>query len=150
MAPNSFPDNHAPRDASRRAFVGTLTSAVAVGFALQIIGCIEEDPVSSRVSTPEGNGNCALAKTAADRTGTVASNHGHVAVVTTAQQDAGTAFNLSIQGSANHNHTLSLTTQDVADLKAGLALTKASSNSGGHTHSVTFAAVNTSIRPPAC
>ena len=143
-------EDHEPRDASRRAFVATLTSAAAVGFALHIVGCIQEDPVSSGAPASGENGNCALAKAAADRTGTVASNHGHVAVVTTAQQDAGTAFNLSIQGTSPHNHTLALTTQDLADLKAGLALTKTSSSGGGHTHSVTFAAVNTSIWKPSC
>jgi hypothetical protein len=140
----------APRDASRRAFVGTLTSAVAVGFALQIFGCIEEDPVSSVPAKPDGNGTCALGKAAtADRSGTVASNHGHVALVTGTQQDTGTAFNLSIQGSAGHNHTLALTTQNLADLKAGLALTKTSSTDAGHSHSVTFAAT-TSIWRPGC
>jgi hypothetical protein len=136
-------------DMSRRAFIGTLTSAVAVGFAMQIIGCIQDDPASSS-GKPAGNGNCALGKTTADRSGTVGTNHGHTAVVTVAQQDAGIAFNLGIQGTAGHNHTLALTTQDVANLKAGLALTKTSSTDAGHSHSVTFAAVSTSIWQPGC
>ena len=151
MNPNAMNPQQTPHDTSRRAFIGTLTSALAVGFTMQIFGCIEEDPASSSPRNTNGNGNCALAKAAtADRTGTVASNHGHVAVVTGAQQDTGTAFNLSIQGTATHNHTLALTTQDITNLKAGLAVTKTSSTDSGHSHSVTFAAVNTSIIIPAC
>lgn len=143
------PASPAEAGMNRRQFLATLTSLAAVGFAMQVIGCIEDAPATATAGSA-GGGTCALAKAAADRSGTVAANHGHVAVVTTAQQDAGTAFDLSIQGTAPHNHTLSLTTQDLADLKAGAQVVKTSSTNSGHSHVVTFAAVTTSIRPPEC
>ncbi len=144
------PSNKTPHDASRRAFLATLTNVTAVGLGMHLIGCFTEDPASSTIAAaPDGKGNCGLAKTATDRTGTISFNHGHVAVVTTAQQDAGMAFNLDIEGSANHPHTVQLTEQDVADLKAGLQVSKTSSNNSGHTHTVTFAAA-TSIWKPNC
>jgi hypothetical protein len=149
--PLSDQDHIPDHNASRRAFLKTLTGAVAVGFAVQILGCTEE-PLSSD-GTGGNNGNCpqpssTLGKSAAtDRSGTVGSNHGHVALVTAAAQDAGQAFLLDITGSASHSHTVSLTTQDVANLKAGAALTKQSSTNG-HSHSVTFAMVTTSIHQP--
>jgi hypothetical protein len=136
---------------SRRAFLGFLTSAIGVTMVVNIIGCTTE-PATETVGNPTTGNGCpqpALAKPAADRpASTISSNHGHAATVTTAQQDAGTAFNLSIQGTSGHDHTLALTTQDLADLKAGAQLVKTSSNSSGHTHTVTFAAVVTSIARP--
>jgi hypothetical protein len=149
--PQSVPGHDAIHDAlqdsSRRKFLGTLTGALVAGLAIQILGCTE-DPVSSGSPAPgTGNGgNCALGKAAADRTGTVSANHGHVAVVTQAVQDAGVAHQLSIEGSAGHDHIVALTEADITALKAGSALTKTSSNVNSHTHTVTFAMV-TSIRP---
>jgi hypothetical protein len=150
---NSSQPNHGSNsgpDTSRRAFLRTLGGALAVGFAIQIIGCTEADPLSP---SPSGNdnGNCPqpgrLKKSAAtDRTGAVSSNHGHTAIVTAAAQDAGVAFVLNITGTASHSHTISLTAQDLTDLKAGLALTKQASTNG-HSHTVTFAAITTSILP---
>lgn len=145
----SRPDTAASHvDGGRRAFLTTLSGALVAAFVVQIVGCTSEDPVSAGTPAP-GPGNCGLGKVAADRTGTISSNHGHVAVVTTAQQDAGSAFNLSIQGTGTHDHIVALTAQDVAALKAGSQLVKTSSNVNGHTHTVTFTAVVTGIRP-AC
>lgn len=133
-------------DGGRRAFLATLSGALVATLVVQITGCNTADPVSSGAPPGDGN-NCGLGKVAVDRTGAISANHGHVAVVTTAQQDAGVAFNLSIQGSGNHDHIVALTTQDVAALKAGNQVVKTSSNVNGHTHTVTFTAVTTGIRP---
>jgi hypothetical protein len=134
------------QDASRRKFLGTLSGALVAGLVVQIIGCTGNDPVSSGSPGPGSGGDCALGKAAADRSGSISANHGHVAVVTQAVQDAGVAHQLSIEGSAGHDHIVSLTEADIAALKAGSQVAKTSSNVGGHTHTVTFAMV-TSIRP---
>lgn len=145
--PASRPDAAGPsHDGDRRRFLGTLASFVVAGLAVHIVGCTRTDPVSSGTPAPEG-GDCALGKAAVDRSGDISSNHGHEAVVTTAQQDAETAFDLNIMGSSGHNHTISLTSQDLADLKAGTEVVKTSSNVNGHAHTVTFAAMVTGIRP---
>jgi len=139
-------DGHVSPDAGRREFLGTLARFTIAGLVIGVVGCTTEPEVEAHLK-PIAGGGCpqpGLAKTAADRTGTIASNHGHVALVTTAQQD-GAAFNLSIQGSSGHDHTLALTTQDLADLKAGTLVVKTSSSSAGHTHVVTFAAVVTGL-----
>lgn len=137
-------------DNTRRKFLGTLTGALAAGLVVQILGCTEDPQYGAGPAPANG---CpqpgGLAKSALDRSGSVSSNHGHVATVTTAQQDTGTAFNLSIQGSAGHNHTLALTAQDLSNLKAGAQLVKTTvSNDGtGHSHTVTFAMVTAILRP---
>jgi|GEM_PF-4291657 len=143
-------NDRATPDAGRREFLGTLARFTIAGLVIGVVGCTTE-PETVAAAKPVAGGcpQPGLAKTAADRTGTIASNHGHVAVVTTAQQD-GAAFNLSIQGSSGHDHTLALTTQDLADLKAGLQVVKTSSSGGGHTHVVTFAAVVTALAPRPC
>lgn len=141
-------DDTVTLESGRREFLGTLARFTIAGLVIGLVGCTTE-PETESSAQPAPGGGCpqpGLAKPAADRSGTIASNHGHVAIVTTAQQD-GTAFNLSIQGSSGHDHTLALTTQDLADLKAGTQVVKTSSTGGGHTHVVTFAAVVTGLAP---
>jgi hypothetical protein len=149
------PSNQEPgtgTDHTRRAFLRTLGGALAVGFVVQILGCTEADPLSSP-TTGNNGGNCpqpnSMNKTAAtDRTGTVSSNHGHSAIVTAAAQDTGTAYSLSIQGSAGHNHTLAMTAQDLTNLKAGSQVVKTTASDGtGHSHTVTFAMVTSILNP---
>ena len=49
----------------------------------------------------------------ADVTGVIADNHGHSGVITGAQITAGNAVTLSIQGTAVHSHTVSITQADL-------------------------------------
>ena len=78
-----------------------------------------------------------------DITGTVSANHGHTAVVTAAQITATNAVALSIQGTAAHNHTLSLSQTDLQTLKNRQPCSRDSSSDvsatfGLHLHTVTF------------
>ena len=78
-----------------------------------------------------------------DITGTVSANHGHTATVTAAQITATNAFALSIQGSAAHNHTVSLSQTDLQTLKNRQPISRDSSSDvsatfGLHLHTVTF------------
>src|SRR5688572_15014273 len=41
-----------------------------------------------------------------DRTGSISANHGHEAVITSAQLTAGNAVTLDIRGTADHSHTV--------------------------------------------
>ena len=79
----------------------------------------------------------------ADVNGVISANHGHVAVVTTAQMTAGSALSLSIQGTAPHNHTLSLSQTDLQMLRNRQSVTHDSTSDpsntfGLHLHTVTF------------
>ena len=75
-----------------------------------------------------------------DATGSVNSNHGHTAVITSAQLSAGGALVLQIQGEGSHPHTVELTAADVRAIRDGVRVSKEStpSPSGSHAHTVTF------------
>jgi hypothetical protein len=75
-----------------------------------------------------------------DAVGTVASNHGHSAVVTAAQLSTADAIALQIQGSSSHTHTVELTSADLRAIRRGERVSKESglSPSGSHGHTVTF------------
>ena len=82
----------------------------------------------------------------ADVNGVISANHGHLAVVTSAQMTAGSAVSLSIQGTAAHNHTLSLSQTDLQMLRNRQSVTHDSTSDpsntfGLHLHTVTFTPV---------
>jgi hypothetical protein len=79
----------------------------------------------------------------ADITGVISANHNHVGVITSAQITAGNAITFSIQGTAVHNHTLSMTQADMTTLKNRQSVSRESSTDpsntyGLHSHVVTF------------
>jgi hypothetical protein len=73
----------------------------------------------------------------ADKAGTIANNHGHVAVITGAQLTAASTLALSIQGTSSHNHMLELSGDEIGQIRAGQTFTKESTGTG-HKHMVTF------------
>jgi len=118
----------------RREF--TLQSALALlaGVVITVDGCGGSDSPTNPTPTPAP----APAPPAADVNGSVSANHGHVAVVTTAQITAGNALSLNIQGTATHPHTVDLTQADLVSLRNRQAVSKDSTNNNNHTHMVTF------------
>ncbi len=108
----------------RREF--TLQSLVAVlaGATITLSGCGSDEPSSP---TPAG-----------DETGTISNNHGHAAVITSAQLTAGGALMLSIQGTASHSHTLELTVAEIEQIRNEQRVSKDSSTDASHNHAVTF------------
>jgi hypothetical protein len=64
-------------------------------------------------------------------------NHGHQLVVPAADRDATTSMTYNIQGSADHNHTVTLTPAQLASLKtAGTIVVVESSINSSHAHEV--------------
>ena len=116
----------------RREF--TLQSALALlaGVVITVDGCGGSDAPTNPTPTP------APAAPSADVNGSVSNNHGHVAVVTTAQITAGSALSLNIQGGATHPHTVDLTQAELVSLRNRQAVSKDSTNNNGHMHTVTF------------
>ena len=78
----------------------------------------------------------------ADINGNISANHGHTALLTGAQISARNAFVLSIQGTAPHPHTVSLTQANLQTLANRQPVTIDSTSDlspfGLHMHTVTF------------
>lgn len=113
-----------PQSPSRRTFLGGTAAALFAGIAIQITGCGTEEESSS-----DGSVSGAISNVA---------NHGHKAVVTKAQLDAGGAVTLDIKGSADHTHSVELTADEMATLKKGGHVMKSCSTASSHSHSVMF------------
>jgi hypothetical protein len=115
---------------TRREFTVETALAMLAGVTITISGCGDDDDDSNPTNptTPP----------AADRTGTVETNHGHVATITAAQLTAGMALTLNIQGTAPHPHTVSLTPNEVTQISGGARVAKVSSTDQAHSHMVTF------------
>jgi hypothetical protein len=72
-----------------------------------------------------------------DAVATVSSNHGHTAVVTSAQLGAGGSLELDIRGTSSHSHMLTLSATELASIRGGAIVVKDCSG-GNHSHTVTF------------
>jgi hypothetical protein len=114
----------------RREF--TLRSAMAVlsGVAITISGC------GGGSSSPTGSSGGPSAG-AGDKVGAISGNHGHSAVITSAQMSGG-SLDLNIRGNADHPHTVSLTAAELSSIAGGQRVSKTSSNTDSHNHTVTF------------
>jgi hypothetical protein len=87
-----------------------------------------------------GSGNAGFG--AGCNANTVSGNHGHKLNVPTADLTLTDPKTYSIQGTADHDHTVTLTAQQLQDLKNGLSVTVTSSTTttvafGAHAHDVT-------------
>jgi hypothetical protein len=71
----------------------------------------------------------------------ISNNHGHMLTVPTADLSLTVSKSYSIQGTAGHDHSVTLTAQNFADLKNGLSVTVISTSTdaapyGLHPHTV--------------
>lgn len=113
---------------TRRDFSVQTALALLSGVAITISGCGSSSPTSPSPS-PGGSGSV---------TGAVATNHGHTAVITTAQLNARNDLVLSITGSADHPHSVTLTGAELGQIAGGSRISKTSTIDAGHDHTVTF------------
>jgi len=118
----------------RREFTAEAALAALAGVMITVSGCGGGGggggySSPSSPSTPSAG---------TDKSGTISSNHGHLAVVTGAQLIAGNAVQLDIRGSADHTHTVTLTAAAIQAIQAGRPAVTDSTSSTGHVHSVTF------------
>ncbi len=70
--------------------------------------------------------------------GKISQNHGHVIVVSSADLAAGVAKTYSIQGTSNHDHEVTITADQFAELSAGGEVTVLSTEGYWHQHTVTI------------
>ncbi len=121
-----LPDLESP---ARRAFTVQSVLAVLSGVAITVVGCGDED-------SPTGPSQ-------GDVTGSVSANHGHRAVISSAQLTSSTTVALQIRGDASHPHTVELSSAEVGQIAARQQVSKISStddsnDAGRHSHTVTF------------
>ena len=69
-------------------------------------------------------------------------NHGHALTIPSADLDSASPVTYSIQGTADHNHQITLSVKQLKDLKAGNGVFVTSTSTttvanGAHTHDVT-------------
>jgi hypothetical protein len=72
------------------------------------------------------------------KTGQISSNHGHQAVITAAQLQAGGAVQIDIASTAGHSHMVELPAQAVQEIRDGKPVQKDSTTTDAHMHTVTF------------
>ena len=110
----------------RREFTLEAALALLSGVAITVSGCGSTAPASPS-RPPQG-----------DVTGTISLNHGHSAVITGAQLDAGGELLLDIQGDADHSHTVPLGAGHLSAIANGERVIVNSSAVELHSHTVTF------------
>ncbi len=115
----------------RRRFTAAGVLALLGSAAINISGC--GGGGSSSPSGPSGP-----PASSGDKVGSISANHGHTAVLTAAQVQAGGAVTLGIRGSSDHPHSLSLTAGQVQSIAAGQRVSQLSTTDDGHGHQVTF------------
>jgi hypothetical protein len=59
-------------------------------------------------------------------------------VITSAQLSAGGGITLGIEGTAGHNHTVTLAASEITAMAGNQRVSKESSSDSGHAHTVTF------------
>ncbi len=75
---------------------------------------------------------------AGSKSGSVSANHGHQAVITAAELQAGGTVMVNIAGSAGHPHIVELPAQAVQQIRDNHKVEKESTMTDAHTHMVTF------------
>lgn len=108
---------------SRRELL-KLTGVLGAGGLVMACG---EDPPGGGRCTPNGA-----------RAEAISSNHGHTATVPAADINANAPKTYSIQGTSNHDHTLSLTAEQLTQLAQGQSVTVTSTTDASHSHTVTL------------
>lgn len=126
-------DRAIERCVSRREFTLAAAMAVLSGVAISVAGCGGSDSGSPASPSPTPSGSSST-----DKTGTISANHGHAAVIASAQLGTSGGITLNIQGTSAHPHTVALSGSDLAAIAANQRVSKESSNDASHTHTVTF------------
>ena len=124
------------RLADRRQFTVEMAMALLGGASITI-ACGGSPSAPTALPTP------APTPSPSDgRAGLIAQNHGHEAIITGAQLQAGNALRLDIRGAAVHGHIVELSGEEVARIRGGQRVQKTSTEEvgllGPHTHVVTF------------
>jgi len=111
-------------DISRRQLFGVMGGGAAI---LLVSGCGGGGGDSA---DPRGS-SCGASGAA------ISLNHGHSLVITSSDLDSTVDMTYSIRGSADHDHTITITVAQLRQLKAGGSVTAVASVSAAHSHVAT-------------
>ncbi len=128
----------ADKTLDRRRFTLATAMAMLAGVAITITEACGSSYSSPTSATGSTGGSGSTGYTGGDKTGTISNNHGHSAVITAAQLNAGGDLTLNIQGTATHNHTVALSAAQLVSIAGGTKVAQQSSTDFGHSHTVTF------------
>jgi hypothetical protein len=117
----------------RREFTLAAVLAMLSGVTITISGCGGSSS-SPSTSTPPTT----QPATTGDKTGTISANHGHTATITGAQLTAGGDLAVELTTGNGHTHSVSLTGAEVVQIRGNQRVSKESSSTAGHSHTVTF------------
>jgi hypothetical protein len=114
------------------SFAGMAKAAAAIAGIAAIASCGGDDGPADAANT----GNCATNGTI----DSIASNHGHVLMVSAADVTAGVQKMYDISGTAGHSHMVTVSAAMFTMLQGNHAVTTLSTTGGtpGHNHSVTI------------
>jgi hypothetical protein len=70
--------------------------------------------------------------------GVISANHGHQAFIARARLTLGEGMSLDIMGNATHRHVVELSAAEIVTIRGGGRVSKTSSDTQGHQHTVTF------------
>lgn len=115
---------------TRMRFVQAL-AGIGAGLALPGCGGGSDDPAP----TTGGSLSCGASGAA------ISGNHGHVLQVPVADLDSTVAVVYSIVGTADHDHAVTLSPAQLAQLRAGSTVTVTSSTAFGHEHLLDIACI---------
>jgi hypothetical protein len=116
----------------RREFTLAAVLTMLSGVTITISGCGGSSSPST--STPPTT----QPSSTADKTGTISDNHGHTATITGAQLTAGGDLTVQLTTGNGHTHSVSLTGAEVVQIRGNQRVSKESSSTAGHSHTVTF------------
>jgi hypothetical protein len=110
---------------TRKTFLAQMAGGT---WLLALGGCGGGGSYSSGNPQPTGAGCSATA---------IVGNHGHTLAIPTADLTSATAMTYNIQGAADHNHQVTFSPAQLAQLKAGQAVSVTSTVTLSHSHDVT-------------
>ena len=128
------------RKLNRRQFTQEASLAFLAGVSVTMAACGGGSGGGSGgdYGSPTASSTPQPSTASSSKTGQISDNHGHQAVITSAQLQAGGAVALDIAYQAGHSHTVNLPTQALQEIKDGKPVQTNSSTAEGHMHSVTF------------
>jgi hypothetical protein len=122
----------------RREFTLQAALALLAGTTITVAGCGGSGSPSGSTPLNSGGQGTPGGSGSADMQGAISGNHGHTATITAAQLAAGNTLTLTITGAADHPHVVELTAADLGRLSSNQSVSKDSSETSAHRHTVTF------------
>jgi len=132
------------RKLNRRQFTQEASLAFLAGVSVTVSACGGGGGGGGGDDYQSPTGGTPPPAPAGSKTGQVSANHGHLAVITAAEPQAGGAVRIDIAYQAGHSHIVDLPAQAVQQIRDGKpvqkdsTMTDAPNVGGAHTHMVTF------------